>query len=124
MTGIPASVAFWIVDAIGKIFERLEYDCARLPLEQPRIGGRTLEDGTVRCQVPEQGDQPALAELLHRWDRPLHAFIARHTGDNDVEDLRPATPAPPRWKQGVVIWLTFFPLSLALGLLFAALDME
>ena len=35
----------------------------------------------------------------------------------DVEDLRPATPAPPRWKQGVVIWLTFFPLSLALGLL-------
>ena len=33
----------------------------------------------------------------------------------DVEDLRPPAPAPPRWKQGVVIWLTFFPLSLALG---------
>lgn len=38
----------------------------------------------------------------------------------DVEDLRPAAAAPPRWKQGVVIWLAFFPLSLALGLLLMA----
>ncbi|MEO7351472.1 MAG: antibiotic biosynthesis monooxygenase [Marmoricola sp.] len=35
----------------------------------------------------------------------------------DVKDLRPAPGAPPRWKQGIVIWLTFFPLSLVLGLL-------
>jgi antibiotic biosynthesis monooxygenase (ABM) superfamily enzyme len=35
----------------------------------------------------------------------------------NVEDLRPAPAAPPRWKQGVVIWLAFFPLSLVLGLL-------
>ena len=33
----------------------------------------------------------------------------------DSEDLRPAAAAPPRWKQATVIWLTFFPLSLALG---------
>ena len=33
----------------------------------------------------------------------------------DVEDLRPQAAAPPRWKQATVIWLTFFPLSLALG---------
>ena len=35
--------------------------------------------------------------------------------EHDVEDLRPPAPAPPRWKQATVIWLTFFPLSLALG---------
>ncbi len=28
-----------------------------------------------------------------------------------------APAAPPRWKQAIVIWLTFFPLSLVLGLL-------
>lgn len=39
----------------------------------------------------------------------------------DVQDLRPAPPAPPRWKQAVVIWLTFFPLSLLLGSLYALL---
>ncbi len=33
----------------------------------------------------------------------------------DVEDLRPSPSAPPRWKQGVVIWMAFFPLSLGLG---------
>jgi uncharacterized protein len=31
----------------------------------------------------------------------------------DVEDLRPSPPAPPRWKQACVIFLVFFPLSLA-----------
>ncbi len=30
----------------------------------------------------------------------------------DIADLRPAPSAPPRWKQGTVIWLAFFPLSL------------
>lgn len=30
----------------------------------------------------------------------------------DVEDLRPAPPPPPRWKQACVIFLVFFPLSL------------
>ncbi|MGB0102035.1 MAG: antibiotic biosynthesis monooxygenase [Nocardioides sp.] len=30
---------------------------------------------------------------------------------HDVEDLRPAAPAPPRWKQACVIFLVFYPLS-------------
>jgi len=30
----------------------------------------------------------------------------------DAQDLRPAAPAPPRWKQACVIFLVFFPLSL------------
>jgi RNA polymerase sigma-70 factor (ECF subfamily) len=34
------------------------------------------------------GDQRALGELLGRWNGPLHAFVARFTGDRDVEDLR------------------------------------
>ncbi len=42
----------------------------------------------------------------------------------DVQDLRPAPAAPPRWKQGIVIWLTFFPLSLILGLLLVATGVE
>ena len=42
----------------------------------------------------------------------------------DVQDLRPPPAAPPRWKQGIVIWLTFFPLSLILGLLLQATDLE
>jgi antibiotic biosynthesis monooxygenase (ABM) superfamily enzyme len=33
----------------------------------------------------------------------------------DVEDLRPAAPAPPRWKQACVIFLVFFPLSLVVN---------
>ena len=32
--------------------------------------------------------------------------------NRDVRDLRLRPTAPPRWKQGVVIWLVFFPLSL------------
>jgi hypothetical protein len=31
---------------------------------------------------------------------------------DDVEDLRPMPAAPPRWKQAVMIWFAFFPLSL------------
>lgn len=34
----------------------------------------------------------------------------------DVEDLRTGTP--PRWKQAVMIWTAFFPLSLTVTLLF------
>jgi hypothetical protein len=30
----------------------------------------------------------------------------------DVRDLRPAPKAPPRWKQMIVIFLVFYPLSL------------
>lgn len=31
----------------------------------------------------------------------------------DVQDLRPAPPPPPRWKQMCAIFLVFYPLSLA-----------
>lgn len=33
------------------------------------------------------GDGRALAELCRRWERPLHRFLARHTGTDDVDDL-------------------------------------
>ena len=36
----------------------------------------------------------------------------------EVEDLRPVL-APPRWKQAVMIWVAFFPLSLLVSALFA-----
>ncbi len=42
----------------------------------------------------------------------------------DVEDLRPSAPAPARWKQAVVIWLAFFPLSLVLALLLRATGLD
>lgn len=38
---------------------------------------------------------------------------------HDVEDLRPTPAAPPRWKQAVMIWVAFFPLSLLSTLLLA-----
>ncbi len=44
--------------------------------------------------------------------------------ERDVQDLRPPPAAPPRWKQAIVIWLTFFPLSLVLGLLLGATGLE
>lgn len=37
--------------------------------------------------------------------------------EHDVVDLRPMPQAPPRWKQAVMIWFAFFPLSLAVGAL-------
>ncbi|WP_308249564.1 antibiotic biosynthesis monooxygenase [Nocardioides jiangsuensis] len=37
--------------------------------------------------------------------------------EHDVEDLRALPGAPPRWKQAVMIWTAFFPLSLAMSAL-------
>jgi RNA polymerase sigma-70 factor, ECF subfamily len=34
-----------------------------------------------------RGDETALAELLRRYERPLSAFLFRHTGGRDVDDL-------------------------------------
>jgi RNA polymerase sigma-70 factor, ECF subfamily len=34
-----------------------------------------------------QGDEPALRELLRRYERPLSHFIYRFTGGRDVEDI-------------------------------------
>jgi RNA polymerase sigma-70 factor (ECF subfamily) len=33
------------------------------------------------------GDEAALAVLYRRYERPLHAFLARYTGGRDVDDL-------------------------------------
>src|SRR5680860_1053930 len=44
--------------------------------------------------------------------------------ERDVQDLRPKPAAPARWKQAIVIWLTFFPLSLVLGLLLQATGLD
>ena len=38
----------------------------------------------------------------------------------DVEDLRPTSVTPPRWKQAVMIWTAFFPLSLLTSVLVTA----
>ena len=52
-----------------------------------------------------RGDQQALAELLRRWEAPLHRFIARQTGERDVDDLHQETwmrvvRAAPRFDPG------------------------
>jgi uncharacterized protein len=41
--------------------------------------------------------------------------------EHDVEDLRALPTAPPRWKQAVMIWAAFFPLSLLAGLVLGRL---
>lgn len=67
------------------------------------------------------------------WLRSAQGLVAesrkeRRTGiegwfdepqDQDVEDLSPREKAPPRWKQGVMIWMAFFPLSLLASWLFS-----
>ncbi|WP_372729857.1 antibiotic biosynthesis monooxygenase [Nocardioides sp.] len=51
----------------------------------------------------------------------VESRIERRTGiegwfdeplNRDVRDLRLSPTSPPRWKQAVLIWLAFFPLSL------------
>ena len=37
------------------------------------------------------GDEQALQELLRRYERALHAFLFRHTGGRDVDDLHQET---------------------------------
>lgn len=77
------------------------------------------------------GDALAAWETSHQrqWWRDsagglgvVESRVERRTGiegwfddptTRDVRDLRIAPSAPPRWKQAVVIWLVFFPLSLA-----------
>jgi uncharacterized protein len=49
---------------------------------------------------------------IEGWFDPPREYAA--------EDLAPPTPAPPRWKQTVMIWTAFFPLSLVTGLLLSA----
>jgi antibiotic biosynthesis monooxygenase (ABM) superfamily enzyme len=49
------------------------------------------------------------------FDEPRHTAV----DDMRAEASPVAPPAPPRWKQMVVIWLAFFPTSLVLSYLFA-----
>jgi RNA polymerase sigma-70 factor (ECF subfamily) len=44
-------------------------------------------DDEALMQRVAAGDEPALAELLRRYQRPLSAFLGRSTGGLDVEDL-------------------------------------
>jgi hypothetical protein len=41
--------------------------------------------------------------------------------DQDFEDLSPRPEAPPRWKQMIMIWFAFFPLSLLTSWVFGLL---
>jgi antibiotic biosynthesis monooxygenase (ABM) superfamily enzyme len=42
----------------------------------------------------------------------IEGWFDEPTSVETVESARPAPSAPPVWKQAVVIWLAFFPLSL------------
>jgi len=53
-----------------------------------------------------------------------HTRVERRTGiegwfdppaHSSVEEAAPTAARPPRWKQAVVIWCAFFPLSLLVG---------
>jgi RNA polymerase sigma-70 factor (ECF subfamily) len=50
------------------------------------------------------GDGDALRMLVERWDRPLRAFLTRHGGDQDVDDLAQET-----WLHVVRAAVTFDP---------------
>jgi RNA polymerase sigma-70 factor (ECF subfamily) len=66
------------------------------------------------------GDGNALGELCRRWERRLFAFLARHTGGRDVEDLYQETwlrvvRAAPRFdpRRRFSTWLFQIALNLA-----------
>lgn len=70
---------------------------------------------------------PANEEQMMAWLRAGQGLVGeshmeKRTGiegwfdeppSTDVQDLRPPPSSPPRWKQMCVIFLVFFPLSLA-----------
>ena len=49
---------------------------------------------------------------IEGWFDPPQEYAA--------EDLSVPPTAPPRWKQAVMIWTAFFPLSLAMGVLLSS----
>jgi RNA polymerase sigma-70 factor (ECF subfamily) len=66
------------------------------------------------------GDEDALALLYRRWERPLHALLARYTGGRDVDDLVQETwmrvvRAAGRFDRGrrFSTWLFAIALNLA-----------
>ena len=60
--------------------------------------------------------QGLVGESLRERRTGIEGWFDQPT-EHDVEDLRPRPAAPPRWKQAVMIWTAFFPLSLLTGLL-------
>jgi hypothetical protein len=57
---VGVDVEVGVIDARGEIGERGEDHRPALFLEQRGIGGRALEDRTLRGEIAEQCDQPAL----------------------------------------------------------------
>lgn len=55
--------------------------------------------------------QGIVGESVKERRTGIEGWFDRPAG-TDVADLRPAPAGPPRWKQGTVIWVAFFPLSL------------
>ncbi len=58
-----------------------------------------------------QSAQGIVQESLEERRTGIEGWFDRPV-TQDVSDLRPAPTPPPRWKQGIVIWMAFFPLSL------------
>ena len=73
---VRLDVELGIVDAGGEIFQRREHHRPALVLEQSGVGRRALEDGALRRQIAEQGDQAA---------RRLKRFL--RLGDNRTVDI-------------------------------------
>ncbi|MGB3830192.1 MAG: antibiotic biosynthesis monooxygenase [Ornithinimicrobium sp.] len=58
-----------------------------------------------------QAAQGIVGESVEERRTGIEGWFDR-PASTDVADLRPPPKAPPRWKQGTVIWMAFFPLSL------------
>lgn len=90
-----------------------------------RAGAELAErfDGFLGCgwvrPAPESTEWHALyrfadSTALHAWEASdQRSWWFDEPSSTDVKDLRPPPSSPPRWKQMCVIFLVFFPLSLA-----------
>ena len=84
------------------------------------------EENLARWEASEQRDwwlgsaQGIVGESLRERRTGIEGWFDPPQ-EQDVVDLRPKPQAPPRWKQAVMIWFAFFPLSLGMTLLLSAL---
>jgi antibiotic biosynthesis monooxygenase (ABM) superfamily enzyme len=84
------------------------------------------EENLARWEASEQRDwwlgsaQGIVGESLRERRTGIEGWFDPPQ-EHDVVDLRPKPKAPPRWKQAVMIWFAFFPLSLGVTLLLGEL---
>ena len=65
----------------------------------------------------DAAERPGVVESRRGAADRHRGLVRRARPTRDIRDRAPRA-APPRWKQAIVIWLAFFPLSLLISWLY------